>query len=210
MKKITHIFVILLIFALSIPNANAQMKRERNVSKFVYMTSVGAYTAINNIECENRTLDVKTASVSVQQFLGYQFNNHFYMGFVAGIDVWKRTAFIPLCGSINVNFINRKWTPTWYAQAGYAFKWYVESEPEIPDLVIHAATPGAYLETGLGLTLKINQKASLLFTFNYKLQQSKLHYSVEIPGEVDYSHYATNRSQNALYHFIGVKFSVLY
>ena len=34
--------------------------------------------------------------------------------------------------------------------------------------------------------------------------------NLEIPGEVDYSHYATNRSQNALYHFIGVKFSVLY
>lgn len=210
MKKLTQILAVLLLLVLSFPNANAQSKRERDVSKFVYMTSIGAHTAFNSIECDNRTLDVKTATVAVQQFLGYQFNNHFYMGVVAGIDVWKRTAFIPICGSINVNFINRRWTPTWYAQAGYAFKWYVESQPEIPDLVIHAATPGAHMETGLGLTLKINQKASIIFSFNYKLQQSTLKYSVETPDGIDYSHYATNSSQKALYHFIGAKFSVLY
>lgn len=210
-KRSIYILILLCIVLGTMQTLSAQVKRHNQVSKFIYSTSVGVYNAFNDIECEQRELEVKTTSVSVQQMIGFQFNNYLSLGVVAGVDVWKRTAFIPICGAIHVNFLNRNWTPTWYAQAGYAFKWYVESMPEIPDLVIHGSNPGAHFETGAGVRVNLNSKVALLFTFNYKLQQSTINYSVTPPaGEIDYSHYATNRTQDALYHFMGAKFTIIY
>lgn len=207
--KIGREFIIIILLSAICSSLLAQNKKFAKTSKFVYQTSISAGTSIGTIEYNNNNIALKSPLIGVQQLIGFQFNSHFYMGFVAGVDIWKRTAFIPLSANFTVNFMKKNWTPHWYANLGYAFKWYVETQPEAMTRVIQGATPGAQAETGLGVTISMNKKLSLLFSLNYKLQQSTIKYSVP-EGTVDFSQYSTNRSQLALYHFVGIKFSILY
>jgi hypothetical protein len=189
--------------------ACAQQPRGQE-SKFVYMSSLGFNSGIGNIRIPDKIIPVRNAEFFLQQLLAYQFNNYVFTGIGAGINIWKRTAFIPVYAAIHVNFMDRRVSPHWYLNAGYAFKWYMKTEPEALTRVIHGATTGIYGESGFGVKVKVSDKFSVLAIANYMLQQSTIRYSVINPGESDFSAYATNRSQTALYHFVGFKVGFLY
>jgi len=183
---------------------------QKQESKFVYATSLGFNSGLGNIRIPNKTVPVRMAEFFLQQLLAYQFNNYVYTGIGAGITIWKRTAFIPIYAALHINFMDRKVTPHWYCNIGYSFKWYMKTEPEALTRVIHGATTGIYGESGFGVKVKVSDKFSVLAVANYMLQQSSIRYSVIEPNEPDFSAYATNRSQTALYHFVGFKVGFLY
>jgi len=187
----------------------AQQPRKQE-AKFVYMSSLGFNSGVGSIRIPDKTVPVRNAEFLLQQLLAYQFNNYVFTGVGAGINIWKRTAFIPIYAALHVNFIDRKVSPHWYLNAGYSFKWYMNNKPEALTRIIHGNASGIYGESGLGVKIKVSDKFSVLTVVNYVLQQSTIRYSVVEPNEPDFSAYATNRSQTALYHFVGFRVGFLY
>lgn len=211
MKKIQFLRLILLMGIIIISTSSfAQNKFKKEDGKFVYLSSIAFGKGFNDIKFEERTVQNNIAVISVHQVLAYKFNPYLVVGMGAGYDMWRKTGFIPLYSHITVNFIDNKWTPFFYLNAGYSFKWYVTQKPEPMTRVIHGAKTGAYGESGLGLSMKMNDKFSLLFSVNYKLQQTEINYSVPEPDQPDLSQIATNRSAFALYHFLGFKLGFLF
>lgn len=179
-------------------------------SRFVYMTSIGAMSGAGDIELPDRTLRNRLFQINVNQLIAYQFNPKFFMGVTLGMDIWPRTAFIPIGLNLSTNFIRYRVSPHWYLNAGYAFKWYMASKPETSTKVIHGDNPGPFIESGLGIKIEISKKVSMYIMAQYKMQHSSIKYSVEEPNEPDNSEYFTNRESNHHYHFAGVKIGVLY
>ena len=66
------------------------------------------------------------------------------------------------------------------------------------------------MQNGLGIKMKMSPKFALLFSVNYKLQQSHIYYSVIDESQPDISQLATNSSAFALYHFLGFKLGFLF
>ncbi|MEG2070745.1 MAG: hypothetical protein RR034_05155 [Bacteroidales bacterium] len=191
-------------------SAQAQKKFRPNERRFVYMSSLNFSAGVGQLKFDDRSIKNDIPTIQVDQLLAYQFNSHFFMGVGAGINVWKYTAFIPLYLNVSVNFMKTKITPHWYANMGYAFKWYVESRPEKMTKVINGAVPGPYGETGLGIHVKITDKVGILVLAHYRMLYSSVKYSTIGGNEVDFSQYATNRAKNVLYHFAGVRLGILY
>ena len=210
MKKIVLVGIsALLLFSHLFTQAQPGLKKD--VSGFVYMTSLGILTGVGELKFEERRLpNNKNFIINLHQLIAYQFNPYITTGMGVGVDVWKRTAFIPVYAHFDVNFIDKPITPNWFINVGYAFKWYVSSQPERVTKVIHAATTGFHAETGLGVKVKIKENLEFLLAAHYKLQQSDLKYSVIDPNVTNYPSISTNRAKNMLYHFVGLKVGVLY
>lgn len=215
MKKILlTILSLMLIFNV----ATAQKGRNFQEKKFVFMTSLGFSSGVGQIHLPdyNRTNDDwkiisnKITNVMIHQFIGYQFNNYFYMGVGAGIDIWNRTAFIPLYLNLSVNMIDKKVAPVAYVNMGYSFKWYMQSTPEAPDYAIHGSDMGPMGEAGLGLRVKFNSKLSLVISGVYKAQLTSICYTSN-QNDMDYaSIYTDDVKKNQLYHFAGVRVGLMY
>ncbi|MCQ2285981.1 MAG: hypothetical protein MJZ76_03780 [Bacteroidales bacterium] len=215
MKKISLLLVLVILFVMPKSFSQKRPYAKKDDSHFVFETSVGLLAGMGNIvfnkEEGKRSLpNNKNFVVDVHQLIGYQFNPYVTLGVGAGVDVWKRTAFIPIFGNISVNMLDLDYSPYWYANAGYAFKWYVTSQPEKITKVIYGANPGFQAETGLGLRIKMKDTFTILLLAHYKLQQSSIHYSVDVEGETHYPSLTTNRSENMLYHYVGLKIGFLY
>ena len=179
-------------------------------SHFAYMTTAGFNSGVGTLHFENRKLQNKIPVFSVNQLVAYQFNPYVSLGIELGLDIWKHTAFIPLTGNLTVEFIDRVATPLWYVNAGYAFKWYVSSQPEKMTYVIHGAKPGLHLNTGIGAKVQIKERLHLFLAADYKVQHTTLQYSVYNPAEEDYSAITTNRTDKKFYHFVGLRIGFMY
>lgn len=209
MKKI---IILVLCFACCF-NTFAQEKgkyRDPKDSKFVFMTTIGYAGGAGRIKIPNRELPNKLFAIQVNELLAYQFNQNFFMGVNLGFDFWRYTAFVPIGLNLSVNMTRTKIAPHWFLNAGYSFKWYINQKPELVTKVIQGAKPGPYIESGLGINIKISDKVALLILATYKMQYSSIKYSVEEPDQPDNSEYFTNREQNYFYHFGGVKIGILY
>ncbi|MDR2868697.1 MAG: hypothetical protein LBV46_04060, partial [Bacteroidales bacterium] len=182
----------LLLMIVCFASAVSAQKMKVHEQRFIFQSSLGFVAGVGDFALPDRHFQNRTSAFTIQQLLGYQFNPYVHLGVGAGLNFWKRTAFIPLFAGINVNFIDRRVSPLWYLNVGYSFKWYMKSDPEPITRVIHGATPGIFGETGLGVKFKVIEKLSVLFSVNYQLQQSQINYSIIQPGEVDFSQYATN------------------
>jgi hypothetical protein len=211
MKNIQFLRLLIIVIFISIPIINfAQSNFKKEEGKFVYISSVGFAKGLNEIVFESRNVQNNIPVISLHQVLAYKFNPYLVLGLGAGYDMWPKTGFIPLYASFLVNFVDNKWSPFWYLNAGYSFKWYVNQKPEPMTRVIHGSKTGVYGESGLGLQLKMNPKFSLLFSVNYKMQQSYINYSVIESDQPDLSQISTNRSAFSLYHFLGFKLGFLF
>lgn len=190
---------------------NNRMKRSKD-SKFVYMTSLGFNSGVGTLKFKDdtRELDNKIFIFNINQLLAYQFNPYVTSGISLGIDIWKKTAFIPLTANLSIDFMDYFVSPHWYLNAGYAFKWYMTSKPEIMDRVIQGGKPGWHINTGIGAKVKMSNKLALLIAAEYRMQNTTIQYSVTAPQEVDYSLITTNRTQNMFYHFVGIKIGLWY
>ncbi|MCK9339241.1 MAG: hypothetical protein M0P38_04540 [Bacteroidales bacterium] len=212
MKKNHCIIGLILCCLLMIPSAQSQnIKTKRTKeSKFVYMTSLGFNAGVGILKFENRQIDNRIMVFNVNQLLAYQFNPYVTSGIGLGVDVWKKTAFIPLTANLSINFMDHFVTPHWYVNVGYAFKWYVSSKPEVMERVIQGATPGWHLNSGFGAKIKIKDNLALMIAADYRMQNTTLKYSVSTNYDYDYSLVTTNRTVNKYYHFVGVKIGLWY
>lgn len=212
MKKMLIILTALLLCT----TVYAQHRHSTPERKFIYMTSVGYATGLGEIhllndnEEELKSIQNRNFDISVNQLLGYQFNPYFQLGLGAGFDFWKHTAFIPIYLNITVNFTNTKFVPLFYTNLGYSFKWYVSSVPEKMDKVVHGTKRGPMGEAGIGMKINLNEKLAIVIAACYKVQYTDIRYTILQPGENDFSAYSTNRTQNVLYHYAGVRLGLQY
>lgn len=202
--------LLCLIAVLCFLNGYTQNRRPTPERKFIYMTSIGYATGLGQIVLETQTVQNRNFDISVNQLLGYQFNPYFQMGLGAGFDFWRHTAFIPVYLNLTVNFTDTKIVPLFYANLGYSFKWYVSSEPEKMDRVVHGTKTGPMGESGIGMRINLNEKISIVLAACYKVQFSDIRYSVPNPDGQDFSAYSTNARKDALYHFAGVRLGIQY
>ena len=214
MKK--HILLILGLF-LMLHSAQAQRSKGHQVSRFTFMTSVGYANGVGAINLKDSTGNlVKTVknnipNFQIHQLLAYQFDNIFTMGIETGFDIWRHTAFIPIHLNLSVNMTNAtKVAPMTYLKLGWGFKWYGKTTPESTDKVVHGTNWGPSGEFGLGLRVRFTDKLSLVIAGVYKMQYSKIGFSIVEPGEADYSDLYPNQYQNTFYHFAGVKIGIAY
>lgn len=211
MKKCVFFLMAFFLFSTVSVDAQTMLNTKHYRSHFTYMTTGGFNSGIGTLHYGNRKMQNKIPVFSVNQLVAYQFNPYVSLGVELGLDVWKHTAFIPLTGNLIVNFLDRRATPLWYMNAGYAFKWYVSSKPEKMTHVIHGAKSGLHLNTGLGAKVQIKEKLHLFIAADYKVQYTTLQYSeVSATDLYDYSSITTNRTDKKFYHFIGLRIGFMY
>jgi hypothetical protein len=180
------------------------MQSPKNAPRFVYPTSFSLAYGIGNNFTGSDMQPNGNISFEVQQVLAYQFNNYFFTGVGAGLDFWfydkKVSTFIPIFANATVKIVDKKTSPFIFANIGYAFKWQVEKKLE--EELFYGTKAGIHFQTGLGVNLKFSEKLSLLFAAYYKMQRSTIQYreSDLLLAETD----------NQLFHFVGVKISILY
>ena len=224
-------FAILLLTGLllaSTPAAQAQRNKIQQQSKFIFMSSLSYAGGVGDIrlasyDCHDlilppklededllKTVRNKNFNIQVHQLFAYQFNNFFYMGIGTGIDFWNRTAFVPLYLNFSVNMMQTKVAPMAFINLGWGFKWYISSRPDIVNRVIHGSNWGPMGEGGLGIRIQLTDKVGLMLAGTYKVQYSKIRYTIPVENETDYSADFANSIQPAIYHFAGFKVGVIY
>ncbi len=210
MKAMNYKIWILVVGLLIPVSLFSQKSKFKDDSKFVYVSNVSFSSGVGPLNFDGREMSNNLPNFGVQQVIAYQFNAHFFMGIGAGVSAWKKSTQIPLFLNMSVSFIDRKVSPHWNLNLGYSFKWYTDSRPDLQNRLRHAATPGLYGESGLGVKFNANDKVSLLLLVNYSLQQSTIEYTKNDGNSIDMSHQFTNASAFMLYHFVGVKFAIQY
>ena len=224
-------FAILLLTGLllaSAPAAQAQRNKIQQQSKFIFMSSLSYAGGVGDIrlasyDCHDlilppklededllKTVRNKNFNIQVHQLFAYQFNNFFYMGIGTGIDFWNRTAFVPLYLNFSVNMMQTKVAPMAFINLGWGFKWYISSRPDIVNRVIHGSNWGPMGEGGLGIRIQLTDKVGLMLAGTYKVQYSKIRYTIPVENATDYSSDFANSIQPAIYHFAGFKVGVIY
>jgi hypothetical protein len=180
------------------------MKPPQDAPHFVYPTSLSLSYGMGKNFTGFETLPNGNISFEIQQVLAYQFNNAFFAGMGAGLDFWfydkKISTFIPIFANATIKILDKKTSPFIFTNIGYAFKWQVEKKLE--ENVFYGTKAGIHFQAGAGVNLKFSEKLSLLFAAYYKMQQSAIQYR-----ESDLLLAETN---NQLFHFIGIKISILY
>lgn len=214
MKK--HILILIGLILL-LHTAQGQRNKGHQVSRFTFMTSVGYANGVGSINLKDldettiKTVKNNIPNFQVHQLLAYQFDNIFTMGIETGFDIWRHTAFIPIYLNLSINMTNAtKVAPMTFFNLGWGFKWYGQTKPESSDKVVHGTNWGPSGEFGLGMRIRFTDKLSLVIAGVYKMQFSKIGYSIPLPGEPDYSDLYPNRYQNTFYHFAGVKIGLAY
>ena len=214
MKRILIPLLGLLILASS---AQAQRNRGHQISRWSFMTSVGYVNGVGHIDLKYpdgslvKSVDNSIPNFQIHQLLAYQFDNIFTMGIETGFDIWRHTAFIPVCLNLSINMTDyTKVAPMTFLNLGWGFKWYGQTKPESTDRVVHGTNWGPTGDFGLGMRVRFTDKLSLVIAGVYKMQFSKIGYSIVEPGEQDYSDLYPNQYQNAFYHFAGVKIGIAY
>jgi len=198
------IFFLLSTFCF-FPSAYAQIRKAPEDSPhFVYQSSLSIAYGLGKTFTGLDTVSNSNISFEIQQILAYQFNNYFFTGVGAGFDFWfcekKTSTFIPIYANATVKFLNQKMSPFIFANLGYAFKW--QAEKKTDEFVFYGTKAGIYFQSGLGLNLKFSEKISLLFAAYYKMQQSVNQYRQ--------SEYLLAETKKQLFHFMGIKISILY
>lgn len=201
--------LLISVLILSVSFCFGQQKKRQQTSKFVFATSIGFSSGISNLKYDSHTIENNNNLFKIQQLLAYQFNNYVTFGLSGGIDIWRKTAFIPLQLSLQVNFMDRKLVPYFFLNTGYAFKWYESQRPDPTNRIIYGSTAGLHGETGLGLRINMNERIAFLIAANYTVQRSSLKYSVAGTDE-SFTALYTNNQTNLLYHFVGLKLGILY
>ena len=211
MKKLAgFLLAVCFLWPLMKLDAQSMLNTKHYRSHFAYMTTIGYNSGVGTLHFGNRKLANKIPVFNVNQLVAYQFNPYVSLGVELGLDIWKRTAFIPLTANLTVEFIDKVATPLWYMNAGYAFKWYVSSQPEKMTYVIHGAKPGLHLNTGLGAKVQIKERLHLFIAADYKVQHTTIQYSEYRLDEHDYSAITTNRTEKKFYHFVGLRIGFMY
>jgi len=180
------------------------MQRPQDAPHFVYPTSFSLSYGLGNNFTGFDTVANRNISFEIQQVIAYQFNNYFFTGVGAGLDFWfydkKISTFIPIFANATVKIMDKKSSPFIFANIGYAFKWQVEKKRE--ENFFWGSKAGIHFQSGLGMNIKFSEKLSFLFAAYYKMQQSAIQYREDDLLFPD--------TKNQLFHFLGIKLSLLY
>ncbi|MCL1850138.1 MAG: hypothetical protein FWF70_01830 [Bacteroidetes bacterium] len=199
------IFVLCFLLLLGVTSCfGQQMKAPKDAPHFVYPTSVALAYGIGNTFNGSDMVANGNISCEIQQVFAYQFTNYFFTGVGAGLDFWfydkKTSTFIPIFANATVKLMDKKTAPFIFTNIGYAFKWQVQNP--LDEDVFYGTKAGIHFQSGLGVNLKFSEKISLLFAAYYKMQQSA--------NKFRESDLVLAETSNQLFHFIGIKISILY
>jgi len=201
----SYVLTLFLLSPFSFLPCSGQVKRSPKESpRFVYQSSLSLAYGVGNISTDAKMSPNNNLSFEIEQIVAYQFNNYIFTGLGTGLDFWfcekKTSPFIPIFANATVKFIDKKTAPFLFVNLGYAFKW--QTENKVEETLFYGTKAGICFKTGIGLNLKFSEKISFLLSAYYKMQQSAVQFRE--------SDILLVETKNQLFHFIGVKISVLY
>jgi len=119
----------------------------------------------------------KRMGFSFRNTTGYRFFDALNLGAGVGFDNYESTAInLPLYGEISGNILNRRFTPIYYAQAGYGIG--VNITEKDSQNRIKKAEGGVMAAAGIGFGGRLDQHTILRINFGYRLQKAS--YTSEI------------------------------
>lgn len=98
--------------------------------------------------------------VSLRTINGYEFNDYFSLGIGVGIDKYQHFELLPLTVNFRAALSDKKITPFVEFNIGNSFK-------------ISNQEPGFLFNPAIGLRSYISPKTALIFSFGYKMQETK-------------------------------------
>ena len=120
----------------------------------------------------------KRIGFSFRNTTGYRFFDAFNLGAGVGFDNYESTAIdIPVYGEISGNMLNKRFTPIYYAQAGYGIGINI-TEKDSPNR-IQKAEGGVMAAAGIGFGGRLDQHTILRINFGYRLQKASYTNEIE-------------------------------
>lgn len=102
---------------------------------------------------------------------GYRFFDALNLGAGAGLDRFESVALnVPFYGEISGNILRRRFTPVYFAQAGYGLGINI-TKKDTPDR-IEKAKGGLMLAAGIGFGGRLDKHTVLRINFGYRLQKA--------------------------------------
>lgn len=141
---------------------------------------------------------------SIRNTTGYRFFNWLNLGAGFGVDNYESTALnIPFYGEISGNVLNKRFFPSYYAQAGYGLGINI-TDKDSPNR-INKAEGGLMAAAGIGFGGRIDKNTILRLNFGYRLQKAS--YTSEIP-QYNMPNYTLVRHMN--YHRLEIGLSFIF
>ena len=206
--KIRHLFFSL-VFVLPL----LAMSQERAIFKeegVIYNSSFAFHNGhfgISDIPKEGNYMHNNNSIYSLHQSVGYLFNPYFSAGVGLGFEKWRKTSFIPIYADLRFNIFSKRYSPQFMINLGYSNKWYESPCPEPEMYVIHGATEGLFMESGVGLRVWFKKNRAGTIIISYKIQESDLKYSDEFNF---FPQITTNQTSKVLYHHVGIRIGMMY
>lgn len=120
----------------------------------------------------------KRMGFSFRNTTGYRFFDILNVGGGVGVDNYESSALsIPFYGEVSGNFLNKRFFPSYYAQAGYGLAINI-SEKDSPNR-IQKADGGLMAAVGIGFGGRLDNNTILRLNFGYRLQKTS--YTSEVP-----------------------------
>lgn len=110
----------------------------------------------------------------IQTINGYAFQPWLMLGSGVGLDKYGDFLMTPLFLSLRGTLLQKKASPYYYLNAGWAHFW----EPENNEVTYEKARGGYHFQAGAGYQLSM-RKSAILVSMGYRLQNSTLEYSME-------------------------------
>ena len=127
---------------------------------FAHFTELGVLASGNR-----RDGGVTTASFSIQTVNGYKFNQFFFLGVGAGVDLYAIETFVPVFGSLRGDFTRKGFLiPFYFLDAGYGFN-------ATPEDASGNRKGGSTFAIGSGLKIMFNNNTAFLISAGYRYQE---------------------------------------
>ncbi|MCU0353842.1 MAG: hypothetical protein MUD08_08920 [Cytophagales bacterium] len=131
---------------------------------YAHFTEMGVMASSNNVN----ELGVTTSAFTFHTVNGYKFNQWFYTGLGAGVDLYASQTFIPVFASARGDFTRRGiLIPYYYIDGGWGFN----GTTNLPG---KRQRGGAHFAAGLGMKVLFNGNAGFLLSVGYYLQQTAI------------------------------------
>jgi hypothetical protein len=153
--------LVFIMFSFSIIKGNAQVLNQD--------TLVSRY---NNIGFENNTgvsfiFSEGKSALALHTVMGYRPNPNFFIGLGGGLEFYPETFLIPVYIDPRVNFNERKTSPFFYFDVGYAF-----GQSDSLDKFIQL---GPRFNPGFGIKINTQSEIGMCISLGYIYQMAKFH-----------------------------------
>lgn len=186
MKRVLSLFV----FAILALGASAQTE---TIMPLVKKKMLGVYnTSILTVMPVTRSNDgpyyyegfyypvynERRAGFSFRNTTGYRFFDFLNLGAGVGLDNYESNALnIPFYGEISGNILNKRFFPSYYAQAGYGLGVNISGKDSYARL--QEVEGGIMTAAGIGFGARLDKNTIIRLNFGYRLQKTS--YTSEVP-----------------------------